>query len=162
MQEFPLLGVFIAVCGHFIEVIKQWTIKREVRAGMEDKNQKSGPRGRKDADPPLLYEEALKRTMGDRDFLLEMLREFLQHLPGQVEEINRALEAGDAEGLRAHSHSIKGAAYNMSAVRVADAARQLEDAGREEELDKAPGIFSVLNDEIEQLKAFAEEHFFTP
>ena len=74
--------------------------------------------------------EALHRTMGDVDFLKMMVDEFHNTIPDHVTRIKSALEAGDLETMGKEAHQFKGAAANMGAKALAEAALALERIGK--------------------------------
>ncbi|HTJ97612.1 MAG TPA: response regulator, partial [Rhodocyclaceae bacterium] len=65
---------------------------------------------------------------GDLELYAEIVRLFLSHYPGEIETLQRELEAGNAEALHRTAHSLKGAISNFAAPRATEAARILEQA----------------------------------
>jgi two-component system, sensor histidine kinase and response regulator len=68
----------------------------------------------------------LERLEGDRELLLEMVDLFRQDAPQLLSALRDALGNGDMVLLERSAHSLKGAASNLSAKRIATAALQLE------------------------------------
>jgi two-component system sensor histidine kinase/response regulator len=93
----------------------------------------------------------LQRVEGDEELLEEMLNIFLEYTPQQLQEISQALKSGDAPGLQGKAHSIKGAAASISAEAVQEAAGQLEQAGKNYDLEQAGVILETLNREFSRL-----------
>ena len=56
----------------------------------------------------------------------QVVDDFLQALPGRLEELVRASEAGDATALRQAAHALKGAAANVGAAALADCCEAVE------------------------------------
>jgi signal transduction histidine kinase/DNA-binding response OmpR family regulator len=80
---------------------------------------------------------------------------FLRLLPGQLDELTRALEAGDAAAARAHAHKLKGSGLSVGARRFARLAGELQlvvDAGRlplaREKLDELRAAFERLRERL--------------
>jgi CheY-like chemotaxis protein len=73
--------------------------------------------------------------LGQRAKVLDLLGRFLVKTRGQLSDMEAALAAKDAKTLREISHSIKGAAWNLSARSLGDAAKTLEDAAHEGQLE---------------------------
>jgi HPt (histidine-containing phosphotransfer) domain-containing protein len=94
----------------------------------------------------------LQRVDGDEELLEELVCTFLDHTPRQLQEIRRALEAGDALQLQGQAHSLKGAAASISAEGVRQAAGQLELAGKNRALDGAPSLLEALIQEVSRLQ----------
>ena len=75
-------------------------------------------------------EAALRVVGGDIQLLREVTDIFLEDSPKRVVEARSALGNNDAEGVLRSAHTIKGAAGAIGALRVQQAARDLEDAAR--------------------------------
>ena len=73
---------------------------------------------------------ALKRTGGNRRRYETLLRRFAQQEADVVEDIRKALSAGDAATAEREAHSLKGAAGTLGAMSVSDAAAKAEVAIR--------------------------------
>ena len=71
---------------------------------------------------------ALRRTGGNRQRYESLLRKFAQPSQNPIEEIRSALAVGDNSTAARAAHSIKGAAANLGAGAVADAAAKVEEA----------------------------------
>jgi HPt (histidine-containing phosphotransfer) domain-containing protein len=65
--------------------------------------------------------------------------------------IKAAVDAEDAEGIRVSAHALKGAAGNLSARGVVDAARMLERIGAEARLGAASAAFRRLSAEASMI-----------
>ena len=59
--------------------------------------------------------------------------------------IRSAIDRRDADRLKADAHTLKGAAANLSATQVADAARALEQIGAGKNLDTAEAAWHELS-----------------
>lgn len=101
--------------------------------------------------------QALDRAGGDREFYRELLDMLLEDASEQVSEMKEGIEAGDAERVERVAHSLKGAAANLEAGPVRDAALCLEMLGREANLADAAGALVELEAELERLRHFAQE-----
>lgn len=74
------------------------------------------------------YLAELREQIGDATD--RMITTFLEDLPGYVEQVHEALQARDMELLGRVAHTIKGAAANVGAGRLAQKAQQLEREAR--------------------------------
>jgi CheY-like chemotaxis protein len=101
---------------------------------------------------PLNMDSALSRFDGDRGFLTEMLKEFMDHLPGRLAEIHAAQQDRDAGRLARMAHNLKGVSLNFSAEAVADLALKLEETGKSEDLTGAAVLVAQLEKEIRRLQ----------
>ncbi len=87
---------------------------------------------------------ALARVGGDLDLLKEIAALFLDEYPRELDEIHKALAAGDAQTLERSAHGLKGSVANFGARAAVDAAFQLEQLGKAGKLDQAPPALAAL------------------
>ncbi len=72
----------------------------------------------------------LERLLGDEDLLREILDASLSEVPHQVERVLAAAQRDDPSDFGVELHSLKGAAANLGALRLAEAARELDSLHR--------------------------------
>ena len=80
------------------------------------------------------FEGLVDTFLGQKEKVLDLLGRFIVKTRGQLSDMEAALAANDATTLREISHSIKGAAWNLSARHLGDAAKILEDTARDGQL----------------------------
>jgi HPt (histidine-containing phosphotransfer) domain-containing protein len=68
----------------------------------------------------------LEETVGDPEFVAELIGDFLEGLPGQLEALRSARSAGDAEQVHRIAHTLKSNAGTFGADALALACRELE------------------------------------
>ncbi len=103
------------------------------------------------AQLPMNLEKALPLFNNDREFFDEMCDEFMEHLPGRLEELKTTLQSGDLETFTRTAHSLKGLAASFSAEPVSRIAAELEIQGRQANLTNAPALVARLEDESRRL-----------
>ena len=103
---------------------------------------------------PASFDAALDRFDGDRHFMMTMFTEFKDHLPERLQEIQAAVQDGDAARLTRVAHNLKGVALNFSAEAVAEITRKLEEMGKREDLTHAPTLVAQLDGEVHRLEQF--------
>ncbi|MDY6987910.1 MAG: response regulator [Thermodesulfobacteriota bacterium] len=142
-----------------LEKIEKWTNREKETVAVHEKVQveRDARMAKKEEPPPVDLDKALARAMGDKDFLEQMLQEFLAWIPEQVEELKAALEEGNGEALQQKAHTLKGSAANLSADIVAATALHLEQMGREGNLQAGEQTLSELNDNVAHLEAYVRE-----
>ncbi|HEX2894494.1 MAG TPA: PAS domain-containing protein [Marmoricola sp.] len=69
---------------------------------------------------------------------------FVGGIAPNLDELRADAGRSDAPSLRSHAHRLKGSAANLGALRVAELARQLEQAGADEQLDAADDLIACL------------------
>ena len=106
---------------------------------------------------PVNFDAALSRFDGDREFMMEMFKEYKDHLPARLDEIHAALQDGDISRLGRIAHNLKGISLNFSADAVAEIALRLEEIGKREDLTDAPGLVSQLDAEVRRLQDYLSE-----
>jgi len=104
--------------------------------------------------PPIDVEAALRRFEGDREFLMELLGEFLDYVPGEVQVLRECRENGDSKRFERSAHSIKGAAANLEVEALRAAALKLEEAGREGRMGSSEELVAQLEQEYGRLKTY--------
>ena len=106
----------------------------------------------------LILMMALVISSGDRQFMMEMFKEYKDHLRGRIDEIYAALDDHDANRLCRLAHNLKGISLNFSAGPLAAVALKLEELGRREDLTDAPALVAQLDAETQRLEAYLSEH----
>lgn len=91
----------------------------------------------------LNLDEAIDR-MGDRETFLEISRYFAARLPEALEELDRALQAGDTEAATRYAHSMKSNCSAMGAEQLRAHCLSLETVCRKEELEQARMLYAEL------------------
>ena len=71
---------------------------------------------------------------GDPEFVAELIDEFLEDAPRQLESLRTAASAGDAEAARRAAHTLKGNARTFGAAELAARCLEAESAAAEGDL----------------------------
>jgi two-component system sensor histidine kinase/response regulator len=95
-------------------------------------------------------EGTLANLGGDAGLLRELLQFFADLAPGQVRDLGDAVAAGDVAAVDLHAHSLKGAAANVGAVALADAARALEMLAKGGGLAGADALVAGIADRLDE------------
>jgi HPt (histidine-containing phosphotransfer) domain-containing protein len=72
----------------------------------------------------------LEKTVGDREFVAELIGDFLAGLSAQLGVLRAAASEGDREQLHRSAHTLKSNAATFGAEGLAGACRELEHAAR--------------------------------
>ncbi len=97
--------------------------------------------------------EALNRVDGDQELFLTLADLFLQESPKEAAAIRSALERQDCAGLTAAAHKLKGSVIQMSAPRLFECAKRLEELGRQGELAEASSVYVDLDACLAEVQA---------
>jgi PAS domain S-box-containing protein len=92
---------------------------------------------------------ALDRVEGDRELFEEIARLFAEECPGQMESIHRARQTNDFALLQRTAHTLKGAASNVAAMKVAQAALALETQARSGQIGNTDELIAALASEVD-------------
>jgi HPt (histidine-containing phosphotransfer) domain-containing protein len=95
--------------------------------------------------------EFLHRLSGDEELFADVIRLFLEDCPQRLAAIQAALDAHNAEDVRTSAHALKGAAANLSARRLAEAAHALEQMGANRQLEASDAAFKLVSAEASEL-----------
>lgn len=96
----------------------------------------------------------IRRLAGDRELYKQIMEIFFSEAEEQIKSIEQALDSRNAELVKRISHSIKGAAANLGAMRVQETAFKLEMLGTEDKLTEAPEIFEQLKSDVAEVADF--------
>lgn len=100
------------------------------------------------SEPLLDRVGVLERVGGDRQLLTELVQLFKGHCPGQLNELQQAITAGDPARVERIAHSLKGALSNLGAEPASKSAMRLEEMGRHANLTDAEVARVALQSEI--------------
>jgi signal transduction histidine kinase/CheY-like chemotaxis protein len=89
----------------------------------------------------------MHRLGGDLELFADVTSLFLEDCPIRVAAIKAAIDAHDADGLRAAAHALKGVAANLSAAGLFEASQILERLGAESRLEPAEAAWRRLSAE---------------
>lgn len=141
------------------DIIKKW-IKPKIE-GIETVHSDTAPKGDTELqqkageeNPPVDMKKAMSRVGDDMTFYKEMVNEFINYIPEKLNLISEGIKAGDFDAVQKNAHSIKGAAGNLSAVRLHSLSLELENKGREKDASNAEDLVAELNRELKRLKEF--------
>ena len=90
-------------------------------------------------------------TGGDTEFEREVLEEYLHSAPSDLHKLRAAVAAGDARATGAAAHAIKGASATIGARGFAAIALELEQSGKQAQMDAAPQQLARLEAESAEL-----------
>ncbi len=88
----------------------------------------------------------------DRELAAQVVGLFLSDIPLQLDELDRAVAAGDAPTVRRVAHSIKGAAATIGGDLLRDAALECEHFGHSGDLEAVRARAADLRGRFEELR----------
>jgi CheY-like chemotaxis protein/HPt (histidine-containing phosphotransfer) domain-containing protein len=131
------------------EVLRHWVGRRH-RPGRD----RAADGGANEAEMGVLaWSDMLDRMLGDESLIRKVVQVFLEDAPKRLSELDQAMASGDLERVRKEAHSIKGAAANLGAGMLVEAARSAEEAGRSGDRAAAAAAVQATMAAFERLKA---------
>jgi len=98
--------------------------------------------------PDFVPQRALELVEGDRSVLASVVRLFLDQTPERMEEIHRALDAGDAGDLERSAHTLEGAAVSLAMPRLRDITHRIAIHSQRGELEEAAALVAELDEAV--------------
>jgi two-component system sensor histidine kinase/response regulator len=98
----------------------------------------------------------LQRVGGDEELLMAVVRIFLDDCPRRLAAIKGAVDSRDVEQIRTAAHALKGAAANLSAQGLFEAAKTLERLGAEGRVEPTEAAWRRLS--IEAMRVIQTLH----
>jgi len=93
----------------------------------------------------VVNESELRQLRTDMGFGIGMIIDtYLSELPGQIDTIRQAIEAGDGDTLRRNGHSLKGASRSVAAAPLGEICFQLEQLGQQDNFEAAKALFETI------------------
>jgi HPt (histidine-containing phosphotransfer) domain-containing protein len=103
------------------------------------------PAVRASGTPPIDRDALMERLGGDTQLLIDVVRVFLDDCPLRLAAIKAAVDSRNPELIRTTAHALKGAAANLSAQGLFEAAAMLERLGVEGRLEPAEAAWRQLS-----------------
>ncbi|MBU1195623.1 MAG: response regulator [Proteobacteria bacterium] len=103
---------------------------------------------------PLDMDKALHEFENDTDFFFEVLNEFIRVVDTQIPLIQEGIQVKDFSAIKDNAHSIKGGSGNLTAMAVSLAAKNLEDAAKQEDMSLVQTCLEELENAFRKLKDY--------
>ena len=140
-------------------LMERWTGHRSApRAaggdGGDASNADAPPTEDDDMPQPEIFdrERALEQVGGDPELLAELAHRFFGEADDWIDTLGRALDGGEPDQVESTAHTLKGAADTIGSVEVTQLARRLEEAGRQQQLQRGEELLAQLPDALERLQ----------
>ncbi|MEW6003413.1 MAG: response regulator, partial [Nitrospirota bacterium] len=143
---------------NMFKIIRKWgksRIETSLSADMNTRGRSKFAKAAKD-EAPIDMKDAMQRFNNDKEFFREMLGEFLNYIPDQVLKLGEASGAGDVSEVQKTAHSIKGAAGNLSAVKIYETSIAIENKAKNGDMSEVPSLIERLKSEVVNLKLFTQ------
>lgn len=105
------------------------------------------------------FQELVNRCRRDHEFALRVLQKFATRILADKAQFALALAAEDSKTLKSLSHSLKGAAANVGATRLAQLAGNLEQQISDDSLTVHEQNMNDLFNEIDTVREWIDRKF---
>ncbi len=98
--------------------------------------------------------ESLRELSGpdEPSLFAELVELFLDDTPIRIKDLDNAFAKADAEGIERAAHALKSSAANLGALGLSELFRELEGAGRENDLERAAGLLPNAHSEFQRVE----------
>jgi HPt (histidine-containing phosphotransfer) domain-containing protein len=97
--------------------------------------------------------KALETLDGDEHLLYAIIQIFLEESPKQLAKLKRAVTETNAELLERTAHSLKGELSYLGMPAISQRARELEQMGRDCDLEHASEVLAIFESEVSAVTA---------
>jgi len=123
-----------------------------VSHGVSDEKPPSDRPPNETVDNIIDWQELQSRGV-DNDTLKEILSCFLADSIKRIEQLALAIDKANTEEIKSLAHALKGSSATIAATRLAEAARKIELAGKEANLENVESLFADVEQEFEKVKS---------
>ncbi|WP_022851289.1 ATP-binding protein [Limisalsivibrio acetivorans] len=109
------------------------------------------------ADCPLDYNELMEDFGGDRDFILELVGDFLTVNRAKLILMKQAIKDAHGETLSDMAHAVKGGAKSIAARCLARQCAEMEELGSYGDFKKAAETYPLVIEELEKIRVMLAE-----
>jgi PAS domain S-box-containing protein len=134
--------------------LRRWAPAEMDEGPSDSGTEKAGAGVTKDIShsPVFDEEEVVRRLDGDWELIKTVVAGFLEDLPQQLGTLKTYFKAGDVTGAGRHAHMIKGAAANVGAEAMREAAFKIEEAGKTGSIEVMTALLPLVSDQFERFK----------
>jgi len=116
-----------------------------------------GPFALQSDDAPVDMERLMDVASGDDDTMRQLVAMYLEQTPPKMAALEAAIQAGDAKGVKQHSHSVAGTSASCGMTAVVSPMRALEKMALEGDLADAARVFADGQTQFARVRQFLEE-----
>ncbi len=107
---------------------------------------------------PIDYTEVLERIGGDRGFLEELLKIYIEECDEKIRVLKEAAAHQDFSLIQQLGHSLKGSSANLSLPSLQKVSFSLEVAGKEKSIELVMSALAALESEFDKLKDYLRQN----
>ena len=108
----------------------------------------------KTSNQPVNLQRIREATMGDEEFMVELIDIYLDDSPAQIRALRDAIDSRQGEVAASAAHRLKGSSGNLGADSLAALCRRVEESGRENRVEEMPGLLKDIEQEFSRVKEY--------
>ena len=105
----------------------------------------------------VIHWKSLIDRLRDEELIRDLLPTYLKDNEEHFSQLTESIQSEDLASVATHAHAICGAGRNLGASPLSDVARQMEAAGRKNDIEKVRLLFPSFKTEIEKVLAFMSQ-----
>jgi signal transduction histidine kinase/CheY-like chemotaxis protein/HPt (histidine-containing phosphotransfer) domain-containing protein len=126
------------------------------RLSSEAKAHRDGSESGAEFSTSINYKELID-ICGDQELAEEICGVFFQDAPETIELLKKALQENDTKNIKEYAHKLKGSSANIAAKQLSKKSLELENAGRQGDIEKCQKAFEQLEGEYEKVIKFLSQ-----
>jgi HPt (histidine-containing phosphotransfer) domain-containing protein len=103
---------------------------------------------------PVNLQRMREVSMGDAEFMGELIDLYLEDMPRQLEALRLAVEQHDAPSAAATAHRLKGSSGNVGADSLSSLCREIERSSQDNQFDQLPALVEAADQESGRVRQF--------
>ena len=103
---------------------------------------------------PINLHRFREASMGDEEFMDELIDIYLEDMPRQLEALRAAVQNHDGRAAAATAHRLRGASGNMGADSLSGLCHDVEISSRDNKLDQLPNLMEAIGTESTRVREF--------
>lgn len=103
---------------------------------------------------PINLHRFREASMGDEEFMDELIDIYLEDMPRQLEALRAAVQNHDGPAAAATAHRLRGASGNMGADSLSGLCHDIEISSRDNKLDQLPNLMEAIGTESTRVREF--------
>ena len=137
--------------GELERILRRWTDDPESESSNTDQEDEMNEQQCQVLDLDVI--ESLKELGGedDPDLFAELVELFLEDTPSRLEALDAAVDTSNSEAVEQAAHALKSSSANLGAIQLSQLFKEIEAAGRQQDLERAASLVRETSTAYEQV-----------
>ena len=146
------------VQSHVLEQMLAYYLEQQPEAAQQAQRRRSTTAIPRESLPPVDLEPLQLICDGDAEVFQDLVQTYYAQTNTCLQKLGAAISERSAADVHFLAHNCKGASANCGMNPIAQTMKQLEQMGRNEQLDGAEELFELAQHQFTQIKQFLSEH----